>query len=118
MDFLCDWIEEQSVYRKVAALGVCSRICEHNLLRSPAVLIICLSTERGDLELLFAFDHDNDSKLATDGHRALEEFFNLLRSRRGCDVIVPGSRPSKNRRRNHPPKKRNNLLPAVGGQCW
>ena len=55
--------------REASALGV----AERDPFRVPAILVIRLGAERGDLKLLPALDHDHHAELASDGDGAFEE---------------------------------------------
>ena len=82
-------IVEQAIDGKVAPAGVGLRIAERNPFRVPAILVIRLGAEGGDLELLAAFDDDHYPELASDRDRALEEAFDLCRQGGGGDVVIP-----------------------------
>ena len=54
----------------------------------PAILVIRLGAEGGDLELAAAFDDHHHAELASDRDRALEEVLDLFRQGGGDDVII------------------------------
>ena len=65
-----------------------SALAKHNFLRAAAILVIRLGAKRGDLELLSAFDDDNDAEFFADGNGFVEKFFDLLRPGVRGDVKI------------------------------
>jgi hypothetical protein len=52
------------------------------------ILVIGLSTERGDLELALVLQYHDDAKLPSHRNGAPEELLDLLRPGRGGDIII------------------------------
>ena len=79
VNFFRERIVKKPVDGEIAAQRVGLGAGENDLLRTPAIPVIRLGPERGDLELLFAFDDDHHAEFAPDGDGAFEKLFNLLR---------------------------------------
>ena len=88
VDFFCERIVKQPVDGEITALRIGLGAGENDFLRAAAVPVIRLGAERGDLELLFAFDHNHHAEFAPDGDGAFEEFFDLLRLGVRGDVVI------------------------------
>ena len=61
-------IVKKSVHREVAARRIGLGVGEDDFLRPPAIAVIRLGAERGDLKLLAAFDDDDDAEFFADGN--------------------------------------------------
>jgi hypothetical protein len=86
--FLGNRIIKQTVDGEVTALRVSLGIGENNFHWAATVLVIRLGPERGNLELVFGFDHNHHAKFAPDGEGAVEEFLDLLRPGVRGDVVI------------------------------
>src|SRR5204863_2355017 len=86
MQSFFDRVKEKAVDGEVAPLGVGHRVAEYNALRVPAILIIGLRAEVGDLEFVSILDDDHHSKLAANGNRSPEQLFDLIRKNVACNV--------------------------------
>ena len=88
MKFFGNRIVKQPVDGEITALRIGLGAGKNDFRRSPAILVIRLGTKRGNLELMFAFDHNHHAEFAPDGEGAIEEFLDLLRPGVRGDVVI------------------------------
>src|SRR5437867_13151245 len=88
MQFIYNGIVKQPVDGKVPPQGIGPGIAESHLARAPAILVIGLSAESSDLELMAVFEDNYHAKFFADRNRARKKIFDLLGERGRHDVVV------------------------------
>ena len=117
VDLLADGIVEQTVHREITSLRVGFRIAEGHSFRMASIPIISLRSEGSHLELIPAFQNDNDAKLFSDRDRPFEKRFNLIGQCGRGDVVIAGfASDEKIRARIRRPKTRRGRPSAGGAQ--
>src|SRR5215468_9324932 len=83
-----NWIEEKTINGEIPPDGVSPSICKGDRARAAPILVIGFGAKRGHLELMLAFNDDDDPKLAPDRDGVLESAFDLFRQCGSSDVVI------------------------------
>src|SRR5438094_664020 len=85
---IVDRVEEQTIDREIAALGVLLGGGEAHANRVASVFILHIRAKRRDFDLAAAQAHEDHPKRGADGLRVVEEFSHALGRRVSRNVVV------------------------------